>query len=379
MQPLTPDTARALYPHIADGRIFFNHASISPISIPVRESIDNYLNHRMVTGIDDYKIVLDYMARAKKGLGGLLNCTPDRIAFIDNTTNAFNNLAQSLTWQPGDRVLINDVEFPANVYPFLNLRSKGVEIDIVKSKNGKILLEDLESAITSKTKLLSISFVQFLTGFRADLEAIGNLCKKHGIIFSVDAIQGVGALSLDVKRCNIDYLAGGTQKWLMGLMGLSYLYVTEELQTRMTPAYAGWLSVVDAWNLLDYNLTPLPTADAFQTGTVTVIGAVATGTAIDIFNSVGIENIEQRIVANTAYFINELAEMGFPPLLFDAPLNELSGIVTVKHPNGEKLFNFLSERKVHLAFREGYLRFSPHYYNTVAEIDIVLSLIKEFE
>ena len=158
-------------------------------------------------------------------IGEMINCSGDRIAFLDNTTNGIIWLAQGIDWKAGDRIILNDVEFPANVYPFLQLKEKGVEIDFIKSTNGIVTAEEIINAIHPRTKLISISFVQFLSGYRIDLEKIGKVCKEKGIIFSVDAIQGLGAVRLDVEKFNIDFLAKRNAEMASGIAGISfYLY-----------------------------------------------------------------------------------------------------------------------------------------------------------
>ncbi len=184
----------------------------------------------------------------------MINCNADRIAFVDNTSNGLNILAQSIDWKKGDRILLNDIEFPANVYPFLNLKRLGVEVDFVKSENGIVTSDQIINSIKPETKLVSVSFVQFLSGYKIDLEKIGKYCRTNDIIFCVDGIQGIGAMRIDVKKCKIDFLSCGTQKWLLGMQGLAFIFVDEDFQKKMIPANVGWLSVENAWNLLDYKL-----------------------------------------------------------------------------------------------------------------------------
>ncbi|MFN3693408.1 MAG: aminotransferase class V-fold PLP-dependent enzyme, partial [Ignavibacterium sp.] len=152
----------------------------------------------------------------------------------------------------------------ANVYPFLNLGRFGVKVDFVESKNGIVSAEDIIADVKPQTKLISVSFVQFLSGYKIDLEKLGSFCREHNIILSVDGIQGIGALDFDVKKFKIDFLSCGTQKWLFGAQGLAFIYLTEELQNKLKPAYVGWLSVEDAWNILDYKMELKKSANAFQ-------------------------------------------------------------------------------------------------------------------
>ncbi len=208
------------------------------------------IKQKSETEIDDFVSMLKVFEETKAGLAKLINTTIERIAFVDNTTNGLNILAQGMKWEKGDRILLNDIEFPANVYPFLNLEKDGVVIDFVKSHDGIVSAEDIIENVKPGTKLISVSQVQFLTGYRIELQKLGEFCKENGIIFCVDAIQGLGAVRLDVQKDNIDFISCGTQKWLMGLQGLAFIYISKNLQEKLTPKYTGWQSVKNAWNLI---------------------------------------------------------------------------------------------------------------------------------
>ena len=198
--------ARSLFPYLKTGKIYLGHASTAPMSTYVADRLRDYITVRSEGVIDDYKSVLKSMDSVKAGIGRMINTSADRIAFTDNTNNGINILAQSVIWEKGDRILLNDLEFPANVYPFMSLEKFGIEIDFVKSHDGIVSAEDIIKAITPATKLISVSQVQFLSGYRVDLDAIGKVCRDKGIIFSVDAIQGLGAVRLDVQKSNIDFI-----------------------------------------------------------------------------------------------------------------------------------------------------------------------------
>ncbi|MCX6152218.1 MAG: aminotransferase class V-fold PLP-dependent enzyme [Ignavibacteriales bacterium] len=354
-----------------------NHAAISPLSSPVVEQINKYLHVRSETDVENFQDYLGLVTETKNRISELINSSSDRIAFVDNTSNGLNILAQGLDWNPGDRILLNDVEFPSNIYPFLNLKQQGVEIDFVKSRDGCVTYEDIESAVTAKTKLISISYVQFLSGYRADLEKIGELCSNKGIIFCVDSIQALGAITLDVKKYKIDFLANGTQKWLMALEGLGFIFITEELQEKITPKYVGWTSVADAWNLLDYKLVLKRNADRFQNGTLSVVGINALNASLKFLQSFGYKNIEETILNNTDYFLSSLLEIGITPLLKNAGRNNLSAIVSFKSVKAKDIFDKLLAQNITAAVREGIVRFSPHFYNSKEEIDKVIVCLRK--
>jgi selenocysteine lyase/cysteine desulfurase len=368
--------ARTYFPYLKSGKIYLNHASISPLSSLVTDRVKEFLLERSETDIENIPKVQYVTESVKARLAKLINTSPDRIAFVDNTSNGLNIIAQGLSWKSGDKIILNDIEFPSNVYPFLNLKSQGVEIDFVKSKDGIVLAEDIIKRITPKTKLISISSVQFLSGYRADLKLIGEVCKQKNIIFCVDAIQGLGAVNLNFEECNISFLACGAQKWLMGMMGLAFIAVSEELQTKIAPKYVGWLSVENPWTLLNYDLELKKSADAFQNGTISVVGVNALDAALELFDKFGVDNVEESVLSNSLYFLRQLETIGIHPLLAGYDFKYISGIVSFRSENVKSIYNALAETNINCSLREGLIRFSPHFYNTFEEIDIVINRIK---
>lgn len=367
---------RDLYPHLKQDGVYFNNAAMGPMNILTQKAIDVYVKGRTIQPIDPFEQYLEWSNLLKDNLSKLFNCTPDRLAWTDCVGNAMNMVAQGLEWKEGDHIIVNDLEFPSNVYPFLNLEKQGVKIEIVSTENGVVSIEKIEAAITSKTKLISISHVQFLTGYRVDLVRLGEICKKHGIIFCVDVIQSSGVVPIDVKKMNIDFLAGGSHKWLMALIGLGYFYISEELQSKINQKYVGWTSVNDMWNLLDYNIEFREGADRFQNGGHSFIGVVALSASLQILMQIGIEKIEESILANTDYLLNSLSDLGYNSTLKSLPEENRAGIVSVKMDNTEKLLEELSKKNVTVAVRQGILRMSPHYYNTKEDIDEFIARLK---
>lgn len=371
------ESIRKHFKYLQNGTIYFNHASTGPMPDFVVNAVNSYLKERSEDEIDNYDNVLKIIKGTKELVAKFINTTPDRIAFVDNVSNAMNLLAQGLKWNEGDEIILFDIEFPANVYPFLNLEKNGVKIKILPSKNGKILIEDLIKEITRRTKLISISHVQFLSGYRTDLEEIGEICRSNRIIFSVDAIQSLGVVNVDIQKMKIDYLASGIQKWLLGLEGTTIIYISEELQKRIEPKFVGWLSVKNAWNILDYNLELDDTAHRFEPGTLNFAGIVSLNASIKFFSEIGIREIENSILSNTNLFIHLLEEAGFEFLFKPENAAEASGIVTIKVDDPFNVYKKLLESEIHTSVREGYLRFSPHFYNTSDEIEFVVKKLKE--
>jgi selenocysteine lyase/cysteine desulfurase len=381
---MTINQIRNLFPHISTGQIYFNHAALGPWSVPVVNRINEYITERTGAMVMNYESFVKWNNGARNKLAELLNADQSRFGWIDNVSNALNIVANGLEWKTGDRIILNDIEFPANIYPFLNLKKSGVEIDFAKSRNGIVDLEDIEKLVTPNTKLISISMVQFTSGYRADINSIGEFCRQKGIIFCVDAIQAVGAVDVDLKNTKVDFLAGGTQKWLMSSQGLSYFYINEELQNRIQQKNVGWISVENAWDFLNYDLTLLKNADRYQTGTLNAFGIAIFDAALELYMKFKIENppesgqdCELRILENTNYFINKLVELGLNPILKNVPEKNRAGIVTFKHDRAKQLFVALEKKNIFAALREGLIRFSPHFYNTKEEIDLVAEEIKK--
>lgn len=373
---MTIDQVREQFPYLKLGKIYLNHASLSPVPLPVIDHANLFLKRRSETHIDDMSQWMADAEEAKIKLGRLINGDPDRFAFFDNTSTGLNILAQGINWKPGDRILLNDVEFPSNVYPFLNLKNQGVEIDFVHSQKGAVNSVDILAAVKPETRLISISAVQFLSGYRSNLKKIGDYCREHNIIFSVDAIQALGALQIDVKDCHIDFLSCGTQKWLLGLMGLSFIYITEELQHEITPRFVGWASMENQTSLLDYSFVFKKSADALQNGTINMIGVNALLGSLELLLDFGPENIERRIIENTRHLIERLHSIGIKPVSGRYNEKNLSGIVSFTSPRSKMINQRLTEEKVSTSLREGYVRMSHHFYNTFEELDKAVDIIR---
>lgn len=370
---------RSWFSHISNGSIWMNHAAISPLSTRVNNAVQKYLEARTTGEIDVYLSMLPTVAHLKKSIGVLINAASERIGFVLNTSEGLSVLAAGLGWKSGDRILLNDSEFPSNVVPFLSLRRHGVEIDFIKTRHGAITPEIIEQHLTPKTKLVSISFVQFLSGFRADLAAIGELCKRRGIIFSVDGIQGLGVSPLDVQKMNIDFLSSGGNKWLMGLMGLAFIYVSEEMQNRIHQVHMGWTSNKNFFSdFFKYRVDLDDTARRYENGTQNYIAITALNASLGTLLEVGIENIQFHLATLTEKIIAAADDTGYG-LVTSRDKNERAGIVTLRCDNADNLFAFLKEHHITVSVREGMIRVSPHFYNSIEDIDALHSTLRRYK
>lgn len=374
---MTLDALRTLFPHTAD-HVYVNHAATGPLSTPVVDAMQRFVAERHRGPIDNFAGFLPVLDETRARLGRLVGAPTERIAFAPNTSSALNVLARGLRWEPGDRIAVPRGEFPANVFPFLALREEGVEVDFIPMPDGTFSLEAVEAALTPRTRLLTVSFVQYLSGFRADVAALGRLCRAHDVLLCVDAIQGLGALRLDAPAAGVDFLACGSHKWLMGAQGLGFLYVTEALQAQLRPP-TGWLHGPVDWERLDdVDLAFHDDAQRFHTGTMNNLGIAALHAALCVYFDADPAACEARVRARAGRLAEGLERLGLPRYGTADPAHA-SGIVTVRPDEPEALFEHLAARGVTAALRNRMLRFSPTYYNTDDEIDAVLDAVAAHE
>lgn len=363
------------YFHVYNEAVYVNHAAISPLSDLTINTIMHFWKNRSHYPVDNYEEVQIKKLKLKELISMLINSkSVQNIALTGNTSSGLSMVTSGYHWQNGDRIILNTMEFPSNIYPFLNMKKFGVEIDWITPVNGRITVEDIEKIVTGDTKMIGISFVQFLNGFRADLEKIGKFCRTNSIFLVVDGIQGVGAIPIDVGKFKIDALASGGHKWLMWPMGVGFLYVSDNLLKHLSPSHAGWLSVKDPWDLFSYNLDFLEGADRFETGTMNFMGVEAALKTLEIFLDIGIENIWKRIQDLTGLLIDGLKKMEFDII---SPTDEASrsGIVSIKTNNPELILKKLNENGIIAALREGMIRFSPHCFNSSEDIKKILRIL----
>jgi len=366
-------TARSLFPHTAQGKIYLNHAATSPLSARVVAAMTNYLHDRSEGRLETYQHDLPMVAECKSYIHKLINAeSPDRIALTANTSDALNIVASGIQWRSGDRILLNNIEFPANVWPYVNLRRLGVELDVIDSQDGRITPQQIIDSLTPRTRLVALSAVQYLSGHRADLATIGAICRDHSVIFAVDAIQAVGAVRIDVKATKIDALAAGGQKWQMSPHGTGFLYLTEELQGRIQQSHLGWLAVENPWDFSNFTQPLASTARRYEGGSLIMPSLWGYHAALSMILEYGIDVIEPQLLELTRRLITGFREINGVEIFTPTADEERAGIVTIKLPHGmgeKSVFKKLLDRKVHAATREGMLRFSPHFYMNLEEMD----------
>lgn len=368
------------FPHQTEGHIYLNHAAISPLSEDVVQAINNFLSDRHTGAIDLYEKWSELIDETRTRIAKLIHTkSVENITFLGNTSEAISAITEGLHWKMGDEIILNTLEFPSNVQPFRILKRNGVTIIYVEpDEQGIVQPNDIENAITSNTRMVSISAVQYLTGLKSDLKAIGEICQDHDLLFVVDGIQGLGASDIDVEYCKIDALASGSHKWLMGPMGIGFLYISEKMRELLQPFKTGWLSVEEPWDMRNFEQNWAPVSRHLEVGTYNMIGITGLNASLSTFEEIGYENVYTMIDDHSKYLYDRLSgKNGIQMLTPSDPLYR-SGIVSFTVDGLESSDQFVSglkEQMITLSSREGAIRISPHYYNTREELDIVLKNI----
>ena len=358
--------------------IFFDHARVAPLPKRVKQVVTAFIDDATRFGTAHYETWILELERTRKKFAELINANPDEIAFVKNTSEGISIVANGFDWQLGDNVVIPDIEFPANVYPWWNLKQRGVETRMVKSVEGRVLFDELIKQVDNRTRILSISSVECNSGFRSNLNRLGTFCKEKGILFFVDAIQSLGVLPLDVKKDHIDFLSADGHKWMLSVEGLGGFYISKNVVDRIRPTTMGWGNVVNAENFMDYDFTLQKDAKKFEEGTPNTISIHAFGAALGLLLETGIDNIEKRVITLGDYIIAELNRRNIK-IYSSTLLNERSGNISfILDKDVSKLYSFMLENKVKLTVRDGLVRFSPHFYNNEDEVLQVFDLLDSY-
>jgi len=359
------EALRTAFP-VTEHCTYLNHAAVAPLSNPVREAMETYLAHR-ARGQQDtrYEHLSDDLRAA---LAELVNASPEEIAFVQNTSEGLNVIANALPLEPGDNVIFCDMEFPSNVYPWMNLERRGIEARCIPDDGGGLTVEALDAHADGATRVVAVSSVEFLSGFRSDLEALGAWCRDHDAYFVVDGIQSLGVLPMDVRACHVDLLSCGGPKWLMGPAGQGFIYVRRHLLDQLHPPFAGCISVAGWEDWRDYHLTFLPDARRFELGCGNMAGQVGLLAAVRFLLEVDIETIQAWTLHLTDLLIQDLERLGCD-LISNLSPKRRSAIVSFTLPGGVgDIYEQLTAEGVIIAKREEAIRVSPHCYNTEEEI-----------
>lgn len=363
---------------VTEKYVYLDHAGVAPISLRVRKAVDEFLSEAAGAGAFQYPKWAQQVVEIRRSCARLVNADPDEIAFVKSTSHGLSIVAEGLDWRPGDNVIVYEKEFPSNIYPWLNLERKGVEVRFIPSRDGRIMFEDVLQRIDLRTRLLSFSSVQFSNGFRIDLRKIGEICAKRSILFCVDAIQSLGIIPLDVRECNIDFLSADAHKWLLGPEGIAIFYCRRELAGRLAPPLVGWKSVQNEFDFDHPAFRLKANALRFEEGSMNLMGIFGLGAAIALLSEIGINDIHERVLDLGDMIIHEAEKRGYG-VLTPKSQEERGGNITIAGPFDPAVArDRLREKGIMVNVRGGGLRVSPHFYNTEIEIERLFTELSAF-
>ncbi|MBA2380070.1 MAG: aminotransferase class V-fold PLP-dependent enzyme [Blastocatellia bacterium] len=359
---------------------YLNSAAVSPMPQTAIDAVTTQLNDVARYGSEHYPEWIKTKNRARALVAGMLGVGDEQVAFMRNTSDGIAAIAAGLDWKAGDNIATLGREFPANFYPWRNVRDEhGVEMRIVPERDGRYEIDELIAAIDGKTKVVAVSAVQFGSGFRADLERIGKAAREHDALFVVDVIQGLGAMGFDLPAQYVDAAAGASHKWLSAPEGMGVMYLSDRARDRIKPAFVGWISVETPWDFDDLEQPFKPNALAWESGTGTSSLFYGLEQSLKLLTETGLTKIDAYLDELSTYLCERLADTNYH-LISSRERGERSAIVCVKHRGGltsQEIYEALRERDVIVSARGDRLRFSPHFYNNKEDIDRLMEALPD--
>ena len=359
---------------------YLNNASIGPIPERTRLALEAFDAKRTAPHLLPDPYLMGGLASARAAAARLINAEPAEIALTPNTTTGINIAAGALPIAPGETVLLSDREFPANVYPWLALRKRGITVELAPVTAAGFPDEEylLERVADPGVRVLAVSFVQFANGFKADLARLSAACRAHGVYLVVDAIQGIGNSPFDVRETPVDVLACGAQKWLLSPWGAGFCYVRQELIATLEPALTGWMAYEgtdDFTNLVNYGDRLRDDARRFEVHTIAFQDVLGMTASIGLLLELGVEAIG-RYVRSLAEPVLAWAHARGVRIVSPTDDRHRSAIVCVAPDDAREAHRRLKQAGVICAFREGAIRLSPHCYNTIEEMEKVVEVLE---
>jgi cysteine desulfurase / selenocysteine lyase len=366
------DNIRKLFPAL-EKYTYLNSAAVSPLPTTAIEAVNAQLRDVAAHGSSHFPAWVETKNRTRRKIAGMLGVEAEQIAFMRNTSDGFASVGNGLEWKATDNIVSFEREFPANFYAWRRVRDKyGVELRLCPERDkGRIDPDEFISLIDENTRLVSISAVQFASGFRADLKRIGEAAGEFDALFAVDIIQAFGTMPLDLPANNVDIASGASHKWLCAPEGCGILYLSERAREMVEPTLVGWISVKEPWDFTDLEQDYKPNALAWESGTGTSSLFYGLEQSLDLLNAAGIETIRDHLEDLTD-FLCELLPGDKYRIVSSRRQNEKSQIVCVEPLNGltsDEIFKRLEEKNIIVSSRNGKLRISPHFYNIREDIE----------
>jgi cysteine desulfurase / selenocysteine lyase len=363
------------------GICYLNHAAVAPWPRRTSEAVKRFAEENATMGAYRYPQWLRVETALREQLRTLLNAPDtDDIALLKNTSEGLSVVAHGLEWQAGDNIIISNEEFPSNRIVWESLRDRGVvirEADLHASGSPE---DALISLIDECTRLLAISSVQYASGIRLDLQRLGDVCREHGILYCIDAIQSLGALPMDVQALHADFVAADGHKWLLGPEGVAVFYCRADVREQLQLHQYGWHMIERAGDFDQREWQAASSARRFECGSPNMLGIHALHASLSLLLELGMETVSRQVLDNAAYLLERLGNMEPIELITPVVADRHAGIVTFRHSDADAqlLWQYLTEHGVVCAQRGGGVRLSPHFYTEINKLDDVIKLITDY-
>lgn len=371
------DKIRTHFPALATYN-YLNSAAVAPIPRMAIEAINAQLTDVSANGSKNYSEWIATKNRARELAASMLGSRPEQVAFMRNTSDGFASVANGLDWKAGDNIVSYELEFPANFYPWRMARDRfGVELRLCPDRNGRIDMDEFIGMIDSKTRLVSISAVQYGSGFRADLERIGRAARSADALFAVDVIQGLGACGFDLPAQYVDIASGASHKWLCAPEGCGILYISDRARERVEPSFVGWISVATPWDFGDRTQPLKPNALAWESGTGASSLFYGLEASLTLLKETGLDRIEKHLESLSDELCERLAAKDYD-IVSSRKDGEKSAIVCIRHRSGLDC-NAIAERlmadNIVVSPRNDVLRIAPHFFNNSGDIERLIEAL----
>jgi cysteine desulfurase/selenocysteine lyase len=356
---------------------YFDHAAVGPLSEPARAVLAAWAADMTENGDTNWPTWAGKLETIRANGAQLIGADPAEIALVRNTTEGINLVAEGFPWRDGDNVVTLADEFPSNQYPWINLGSRGVECRRVETQNGRVELSAISQACDARTRMISISWVNYAHGWRNDLDALAELAHRRGALLFVDAIQGLGMFPLDVRRTPVDFLAADSHKWLLGPEGAGLLYVRREHLDLLRPLAVGWNSVKHANDFTRIELIVKDSAARYEGGSYNMAGLHAMGASLALLLGYTREEMATRILATTDEACRRLTAAG-AKIHSHRDAGHASGIVAfdLAGRDSMQVRKQLLARGVATGCRAGKVRISPHAYTNEEDLDKLIAAVE---
>lgn len=357
--------------------VYLNHASAGPLPLSSAMAIEAFVREHAEEGVRGTFPHDCRMPEYRDRIGRFIGAAGSQIALLPNTSAAAGAIATGVEWHAGDEVVVCTNEFPANTIPWIALRRRGVEVRMLEMVHERLTPAVLQRVVTSRTRLVAVSWVSYADGYRHDLKQLAAVAHEVGAFFCVDAMQGLGAFPLDVAEMDVDAAYAGAAKWMLGLHGVAILFLGARLRERLSVALPGWRSVENMWDFHNYEQPLSREAMRFEGGTPNLIGTISVISAIELFERSGKDAIARHILALTDRLCEGLHDLG-AEILSERSHDTSSGVVTFKLAGSDPmaLGRALESEGILTTYRTTGIRVSPHGYNTATEIDQLLEALR---